>query len=81
MFLFSKLTLSVLGTFACDGLDKSFVTWYDCTFATPYILAESHTVSIFSLSPLANLSHNKGATFPSGPQLSLLFHWPNVPTK
>jgi len=29
MFLFSTLALSILGTFACDGLDiNSFVTWY-----------------------------------------------------
>ena len=30
MFLLSTLALSILGTFACDGLDiNSFVTWYD----------------------------------------------------
>lgn len=56
MFLFSTLALSILGTFACDSLDiHPFVTWYDCTFVTPYILGESHYVTIFSLSPLANL--------------------------
>ena len=73
MFLFSTLALSFLGTFACDSLDESFVTWYDCTFVTPYILAEFDTDSIFCLSRLANLSHNKGGTFPCGSQLSLLF--------
>ena len=73
MFLFSTLALSVLRTFTCDSLDESFVTWYDCTFVTPYILAESDTDSIFSLSRLANLPHNKGGTFPCGSQLSLLF--------
>ena len=50
-----------------------FVTWYDCTFVTPYILAESDTDTIFSLSPLANLSRNKGGTFACGSQLSLVF--------
>ena len=73
MFLFSTMALSLLESLACYGLDESFVTWYDCTFVTPYILAESHTATIFSLSPLANLSHNKGETFPSGFQFSLLF--------
>lgn len=57
MFLFSTLALSILQTFACDGLDiNSFITWYDCRFVTPYILAESDTVTICSLSPLANMS-------------------------
>ena len=73
MFLFSTLALSILQTVACDGLDESFVTWSDCTFVTLYILAESHTITIFSLSPSANLSCNNGGTFPSGFQLSLLF--------
>ena len=73
MFLFSTLALSILGTFACHSLDiHPFVTWYDCTFVTPYILGESHYVTIFSLSPLANLSRNKRGTFPSGFPPSLL---------
>ena len=73
MFLFRTLALSILGTFACDSLDiHPFVTWYDCTFVTPYILGESHYVTIFSLSPLANLSRNKRGTFPSGSPPSLL---------
>ena len=28
-------------------MSRSFVTWYDHTFLTPYILAQSHTVTIF----------------------------------
>ena len=62
MFLFSTQASSILQTFACDGPDISFFTWYDSTFVTPYILAESYTATIFSLSPLANLSCNKGVT-------------------
>ena len=70
MFLYTGIP--ILQNFACNGLNESFVTWHDCTFVTQYIAAEFHTVTIFSLSPLANLSHNRG-TFPSGSQLSLIF--------
>ena len=61
-----------LQNFACDGLNESFITWYDCTFVARYIVAEFHSHLLF-ISPLANLSHNKEGTFPSGSQLSLLF--------
>ena len=59
----------------CENITKIHLTcfWYDRTSVTPYILAESHTLIIFSLSPLANLSRNKGGTFPSGSNLSPLF--------
>ena len=64
-----------MGAFACAGLDiNSLVTGYNnyCTFVSPYILGESHYVTIFSLSPLANLSRNKRGTFPSGFPPSIL---------
>ena len=62
------VTLSI----SCENITKIHLIcfWYDPTCVTPYILAESHTVVIFSLSPLANLSCNKGGTFPSGSNLS-----------
>ena len=65
------VTLSI----SCENITKIHLTyfWCDPTSVTPYILAESHTVIIFSLSPLENLSRNKGGTFPSGSNLSLLF--------
>ena len=41
MFQFSTLALSIVQTFACDGLDiNSFITWYDYRFVTPTLLAE-----------------------------------------
>ena len=50
MFLFSTLALSVFVTFACDGLDiNSFVTWYDCTFVTPYRIPVCHHLFSFTL--------------------------------
>ena len=76
MFLFSTLALSILQTFACDGLDiNSFITWYDCRFVTPYILAESDTVTICSLSPLANLfkQQKRDISFWLPKELSLFF--------
>ena len=62
------VTLSI----SCENITKIHLIcfWYDPTCVTPYILAESHTVVIFSLSPLANLSCNKGGTFPSVSNLS-----------
>ena len=65
------VTLSI----SCENITKIHLIcfWYDPTSVTPYILAESHTVIIFSLSPLENLSCSKGRTFPSGSKLSLLF--------
>ena len=65
------VTLSI----SCENITKIHLAcfWYDPTSVTPHILAESHTLIIFSLSPLANLSRNKGGTFPSGSNLSPLF--------
>ena len=65
------VTLSI----SCENITKIHLTclWYDPTSVTPYKLAESHAVIIFSLSPLANLSRNKGGTFPSSSNLSRPF--------
>lgn len=74
MSLFSTLPLSFLRTFASDSLDESSFAWYDSTFVTPYILAESHhTVNVFSLSPLANLSRNKAELFLLAPSFHFFF--------
>ena len=82
MLLFSTLALSIFRTFACDGLDiNSFVTWYDCTFVTPYILGESHYVTIFLFHPWQICHTTKEEHFLLAPVLHFFLHQPNVPTK
>ena len=65
--MFSNLKSPI---FACDDLDESFVTLYDHRFVTPHIIVESRS---FLFHPLANLSRNKGRTFPSVSKLSTHF--------
>ena len=48
MFQFSTLTLSILGTFACDGLDESFVT---CTLVMIVHLSHHTFLQNPTLSP------------------------------
>ena len=78
MFLFSTLALSVLGTFACDGLDiNSFVTWYDFQFLTPNRTPLCHHVFSFTLGKSVNVTKEEHILLT--PILHFFLHLPNVP--